>query len=88
MNPATHLRRLLVGSVALLSGCGTLWGTVVDGPAVYRGVRLDADILAGPLGPDDQRALWVMGALTDLPWSFALDTLLLPFTIVHALVTV
>jgi uncharacterized protein YceK len=88
--------RFLLPTLAVfaLCGCGTIGTRIFDdpaksgdyhGPKIYSGVRGDIEAagnLFNPKSASDKEvhALWPL-FLLDLPFSFALDTLLLPLTI-------
>ena len=71
---------ILILSLTATTGCGTLASTKFEyGPRIYGGTRYDLDDLAiqgFPLG--------TLCGLLDFPFSFTVDTLMLPYTIVEA----
>jgi len=85
-------RLALLSLVLLVSGCGTIIdaGNFADsdrrfdspGPHLYGGLRVDALLVADP---GDKAAPFVILFLLDVPFSLALDTVFLPFTIPWAI---
>jgi uncharacterized protein YceK len=89
--------RLILPLVFLLSGCASTLGNISYseferdvGTRVYIGTKIDSTFLASPfrLSPKGEaHQSWGMSlliwpfALIDLPLSFAVDTLLLPYTL-------
>jgi len=75
-------RLLRTGSLIgllLLGGCGTI-GNLANDPRIYGGVRYDVGEL-GNTGPCSSGIV----ACFDLPFSVALDTAVLPFTLIYEL---
>lgn len=77
----------------LLAGCGTLLDAGTVGPRIYGGFRRDLATVAGEpviLRPHESERTphgfprYVAGF--DLPCSLLMDTLLLPYTLIRALV--
>lgn len=68
-----------------LSGCGTI-ANLAEGPRVYGGVQADIRLIGDPRLQDGTPStpLVVLGIL-DLPLSAALDTALLPITLIFEL---
>jgi uncharacterized protein YceK len=66
---------------ATLSGCMSI-GTLSDDQGVYRGVRGDIDCMR--TAQDDTSGMELLCGL-DLPFSLALDTIFLPFTLIDTL---
>lgn len=74
---------LMAATLALAAaGCGTISDMTKgeDGQRIYGGVRHDA----GMIGSGNQQAARVLGVL-DFPFSFILDTVLLPVTLIFAI---
>jgi uncharacterized protein YceK len=65
--------------ILLLAGCGTI-GNLVNDPRIYGGTRYDAQE-AGNWGPCGSGII----AVFDFPFSVALDTAVLPFTLIYEL---
>jgi uncharacterized protein YceK len=77
------MKALLAASLLVLGGCGTLHdlsgGTsYAPGPSVFGGVRRDA-FLIHP-GPTCGSGLFTAIGILDMPFSAALDVVLLPVT--------
>ena len=74
---------LLIGTSTLFSGCASIFS---ERDGIYRGVSYDLDVMAGK--PVKRRFLDFRPdkscAPVDLPFSFALDTVLLPIDIIRA----
>ena len=77
------MKRLPLVFVLLFAvGCGTFKDTVIKTPHIYGGVRRDAAGFAG--GPSSKgQACWLV---FDMLLCAPLDTVLLPFTVTHALI--
>jgi uncharacterized protein YceK len=75
------LRGLGAAALLALPGCGTI-GNLMDRPQIYGGVRYDCSEVARGTGPCNPGVLMVF----DVPFSLALDTVVLPFTAVYELV--
>jgi uncharacterized protein YceK len=73
---------LILGGMLLTTGCGTI-GTLMVKPEPYSGTRAVAQACGRE--PSKCDCGWLFGL--DLPFSFALDTVVLPFTIVYDLVS-
>jgi uncharacterized protein YceK len=77
---------LMVGVTVIAgatTGCGSLneMGGIREYPGVYPGVRLDAHWLAH--GNETDYPLTTCVGLIDMPFSAAVDTVLLPYDIFH-----
>jgi uncharacterized protein YceK len=72
-------RRGLLLGVLLLGGCGTI-GSLANDQKIYGGVRHDAD----EIGNSNQCSSGLV-AVFDTPFSAALDTAALPFTLIYAI---
>ena len=70
----------------LLQGCASLIATVDNKPGdkVYAGTRFDAELIC-EIGASPAGILGLF-SLADLPFSLALDTVLLPYTVPDALI--
>jgi uncharacterized protein YceK len=69
-------------ALLLLSGCGTI-ANLAEGPRVYGGVRTDVRMIGDPRLPDGTHSSPIaVLAIVDLPLSAALDTALLPITLI------
>jgi uncharacterized protein YceK len=72
-------RRGVLLGILLLAGCGTI-GSLANDQKIYGGTRYDAREMGnwGPCGSG-------IVAVFDFPFSLALDTAALPFTLIYAL---
>ena len=65
---------------AAVSGCGTIMDATYDGPRIYGGIRWDCE-------PEDKaHSTRVVFRILDLPFSLIFDTLMLPVSLIRALV--
>ncbi len=64
----------------LLGGCGTIIN-LSEEPEIYGGVRFDVTEIGKGTGPCNVGVLMC----PDVPFSVALDTVVLPFTVVYSL---
>jgi len=71
-------RAFLLSCVVALGGCGTL-GSLSDDPRIYGGLRNDIEEVGRGTGPCNPGFLMAC----DVPFSFVLDTVLLPFTVLY-----
>jgi len=73
---------LLMAVCLCTAGCGTINDLTKgdDGQRIYGGVRQDAAMISG----SNQSTPMILGIL-DFPFSFVLDTALLPVTLIFAL---
>jgi uncharacterized protein YceK len=88
--------KLVLGATSFITLCTGLGCTSIgthvsdEEPGVYTGVRADARLIAHPLEMDDSMVghvePWaiVTYSIIDLPFSAALDTLLLPIDLIYA----
>lgn len=74
------VRVLLLALGVVLGGCGTI-GNLSDDPKIYGGLRNDIEEVGRPTGPCNPGFLMAC----DVPFSFVLDTVLLPFTVLYEL---
>src|ERR1043166_4317269 len=85
--PLKMLARTLCLSLILVSsGCGTMvshFGDCGSTPpaGIYRGTRFDGACIAAPFASEPHVELLPVG-LIDLPFSLAVDTIILPFDLV------
>ena len=84
-NPSMKMlvRTLCLSLLLISAGCGTMVSHFGDcgstpPPGVYRGTVFDAGCIAAPFSSEPHVGLLPVG-LIDLPFSFAADTLILPF---------
>ena len=61
-----------------LGGCGTI-GNLMEKPQIYGGLRYDISEVGRGTGPCNPGILMVF----DVPFSLALDTVVLPFTVIY-----
>ena len=70
----------------LVSGCGTIADISTD-QKIYGGIQKDVNLIKNPYLPKSEEYFFplVLLGILDVPFSFALDTVLLPVTITIAL---
>lgn len=76
------MKRLAVLLLAALGGCSTIntLSSLEEHPWLYSGTRWNVEALT-PGEPEPFGGLRECFAIVDFPWSLALDTLALPFTL-------
>ena len=74
------VRKLTLFFILLLflTGCGSMYARGNNYPGVYRGVKEDMNSITGPSFDIELPGIFKIIPLVDLPFSFALDTILLP----------
>jgi len=82
MNHKTRALALLLAVLLSLAGCGTINDMTKgdDGQRVYGGIRQDAGMI------QSNNSTPVVLGILDFPFSFALDTAMLPITFIIMLI--